>query len=286
MHIGVVFPQNEIGADPAAIRDYAQAAESLGYDHILVFDHVLLASPDSTTVASDSNDMFHEIFVLLGYLAALTERIEFVTGVLVLPQRQTALVAKQAAEVDVLSGGRLRLGVGVGGNTLEYDSLGQDFTNRGVRSEEQIDFMRALWANELVTYEGKWHRITDAGLNPLPIARSIPIWIGGHADAVLRRTARLADGWMPVLPPDDHARAEVEKLRGYAREAGRDPAEIGVESFFTIRDRSPSDWLEWIDAWERLGATHLSLSTQLSGFTSPAEHIDTIRRFKEAYDSR
>ncbi len=286
MKIGVVFPQNEIGADPAAIRDYAQAAESLGYDHILVFDHVLLASPDSTTVASDSNDMFHEIFVLLGYLAALTERIEFVTGVLVLPQRQTALVAKQAAEVDVLSGGRLRLGVGVGGNTLEYDSLGQDFTNRGVRSEEQIDFMRALWANELVTYEGKWHRITDAGLNPLPIARSIPIWIGGHADAVLRRTARLADGWMPVLPPDDHARAEVEKLRGYAREAGRDPAEIGVESFFTIRDRSPSDWLEWIDAWERLGATHLSLSTQLSGFTSPAEHIDTIRRFKEAYDSR
>ncbi len=286
MKIGVVFPQNEIGADPAAIRDYAQAAESLGYDHILVFDHVLLASPDSTTVASDSNDMFHEIFVLLGYLAALTERIEFVTGVLVLPQRQTALVAKQAAEVDVLSGGRLRLGVGVGGNTLEYDSLGQDFTNRGVRSEEQIDFMRALWANELVTYEGKWHRITDAGLNPLPIARSIPIWIGGHADAVLRRTARLADGWMPVLPPDDHARAEVEKLRGYAREAGRDPAEIGVESFFTIRDRSPSDWLEWIDAWERLGATHLSLSTQLSGFTSPAEHIDTIRRFKEAYDAR
>ena len=286
MRIGVVFPQIEIGADPAAIRDYAQAAESLGYDHILVFDHVLLASPESTTVASDSNDMFHEIFVLLGYLAALTERIEFVTGVLVLPQRQTALVAKQVAEVDVLSGGRLRLGVGVGGNTLEYDSLGQDFTNRGVRSEEQIDFMRALWASELVTYEGKWHRITDAGLNPLPLARSIPIWIGGHADAVLRRTACLADGWMPVLPPDDHARAEVEKLRGYAREAGRDPAEIGIESFFTIRDRSPGDWLDWIDAWEELGATHLSLSTQLSGFTSPAEHIDTIRRFKEAYDSR
>ncbi len=286
MHIGVVFPQNEIGADPAAIRDYTQAAESLGYDHILVFDHVLLASPESTTVASDSNDMFHEIFVLLGYLAALTERIELVTGVLVLPQRQTALVAKQAAEVDVLSGGRLRLGVGVGGNTLEYDSLGQDFTNRGVRSEEQIDFMRALWASELVTYEGKWHRITDAGLNPLPANRSIPIWIGGHADAVLRRTARLADGWMPVLPPDDHARAEVEKLRGYAREAGRDPTDLGIESFFTIRDRSPSDWLDWIDAWQGLGATHLSLSTQLSGFTSPAEHIDTIRRFKEAYDAR
>jgi probable F420-dependent oxidoreductase len=286
MRIGVVFPQSEIGADPAAIRDYAQAAESLGYDHILVFDHVLLASPSSTTVASDSNDMFHEIFVLLGYLAALTERIELVTGVLVLPQRQTALVAKQAAEVDVLSGGRLRLGIGVGANTLEYDALGQDFTNRGARSEEQIDFMRALWASELVTYEGRWHRITDAGLNPLPTNRSIPIWIGGHADIVLRRAARLADGWLPVIPPDDHARAEIDKLRGYAREAGRDPAEIGIESWFTIRDRSPGDWLEWIDAWKDLGATHLTLSTQLSGFSSPAEHIDAIRRFREAYDGR
>ena len=286
MKIGVVFPQSEIGADPAAIRDYAQAAESLGYDHILVFDHVLLASPNSTTVASDSDDMFHEIFVLLGYLAALTERIELVTGVVVLPQRQTALVAKQAAEVDVLSGGRLRLGVGVGGNTLEYDVLGQDFTNRGARSEEQIEFMRALWASELVTYEGKWHRITDAGINPLPIHRSIPIWIGGHADIVLRRAARLADGWMPVIPPDDHARAEVEKLRGYARQAGRDPAEIGIEAWFTIRDRSPDDWLEWIGAWKDIGATHLTLSTQLSGFSSPAEHIDTIRRFREAYDGR
>ena len=217
MKIGVVFPTNEIGADPAATRDYAQAAESLGYDHLLAYDRVIMAS-------SSSRDMFHEIFVLLGYLAAVTERMELVTGVLVLPQRQTALVAKQAAAVDVLSGGRLRLGIGVGKNTVEYEALGEDFTNRGARSEEQIAVMRALWASELVTYEGRWHKITDAGLNPLPIARSIPVWIGGHADIVLRRAAKIGDGWMPVIPPDDHARAEVEKLRGYAREAGRDPA--------------------------------------------------------------
>jgi probable F420-dependent oxidoreductase len=279
MRIGVVFPQNEIGADPAAIRDYAEAAESLGYDHLLAFDRVLMAS-------SESRDMFHEIFVLLGYLAAVTERVELVTGVVIMPQRQTTLVAKQAAEVDVLSGGRLRLGVGVGANPVEYEALAEDYTNRGARSEEQMAVMRALWAGEHVTYEGKWHTIADAGLNPLPPKRSIPIWIGGHADIVLRRTARIADGWMPVIPPDDHARAEVEKLRGYAREAGRDPAEIGIESWFTIRDRLPDDWLEWIDAWTDIGATHLTLSTQMSGFTSPAEHIDAIRRFREAYDGR
>ena len=225
-------------------------------------------------------------FVLFGYLSAVTERMELVTGVVILPQRQTALVAKQAAEVDVLSGGRLRLGIGIGWNAVEFEALGEDFTNRGKRSEEQIEFMRALWASELVTYEGKWHRITDAGLNPLPAGRSIPIWIGGHADIVLRRTANVADGWMPLIPPDDRARTEVEKLHAYAREAGRDPGEIGIESWFTIRDRSPGDWLEWIAAWRGLGATHLTLNTMESGFSSPADHIDAIRRFKEACDGR
>ncbi len=289
MKIGVVFPQTEIGADPAAVRDYAQAAEGLGYDHLLAFDHVIganAASRPGWSGAYDSNHMFHEIFVLFGYLSAVTERMELVTGVVILPQRQTALVAKQAAEVDVLSGGRLRLGIGIGWNAVEFEALGEDFTNRGKRSEEQIEFMRALWASELVTYEGKWHRITDAGLNPLPAGRSIPIWIGGHADIVLRRTANVADGWMPLIPPDDRARTEVEKLHAYAREAGRDPGEIGIESWFTIRDRSPGDWLEWIAAWRGLGATHLTLNTMESGFSSPADHIDAIRRFKEACDGR
>ena len=289
MKVGVVFPQTEIGADPAAVRDFVQAAESLGYDHLLAFDHVIGANSASRPGWSgyyDSNDMFHEIFVLFGYLAALTERIELVTGVVILPQRQTALVAKQAAEIDVLSGGRLRLGIGIGWNAVEYEALAEDFTNRGARSEEQIAFMRALWASEHVTYEGRWHRITDAGLNPLPTNRSIPVWIGGRADIVLRRTAKIADGWMPTMPPDDEARAALEKLRGYAREAGRDPAEIGIESWFTIDDQSPADWLEWIEAWKDLGATHLTLNTMGSGFSSPAAHVDAIRRFKEAYDGR
>jgi probable F420-dependent oxidoreductase len=288
MKIGVVFPQTEIGADPAAVRDFAQATEGLGYDHLLAFDHVIGANAASRPGWSghyDSSDMFHEIFVLFGYLAALTERIELVTGVVILPQRQTVLVAKQAAEIDVLSGGRFRLGIGVGWNEVEFEALGEDFTTRGARSEEQIAVMRALWASELVTYEGRWHRVTDAGLHPLPSRRSIPIWIGGHADIVLRRTARIADGWMPLIPPDEDARAALDRLRGYAREAGRDPAEIGIESWFTICDRSPGDWLEWIDAWKGLGATHLTLNTMESGFTSPAAHIDAIRRFREAYEA-
>ena len=286
MKIGAVFPQTEIGADPAGVRDYVQAAESLGYDHLVVYDHVIGANAASRPGWSgfDSNDMFHEIFVLFGYLAALTENIELVAGVVIL-QRQAALVAKQAAEVDVLSGGRFQLGVGVGWNAVEFEALGEEFTNRGARSEEQIDFMRALWASELVTYEGKWHRITDAGLNPLPADRSIPIWIGGHADIVLRRTAKMADGWMPRIPPDDKARAALEKLREHARDAGRDPAEIWIESSFTIGDRSPADWLDWIAAWRDLGATHLTLNTMGSGFSSPAEHIDAIRRFREAYEA-
>ena len=286
MKIGVDFPQTEIGADPAAIRDFAQAAEALGYDHLLAFDHVIGANAASRPGWSgyDSNDMFHEIFVLFGYLAALTKRIELVAGVVILPQRQAALVAKQAAEVDVLSGGRFCLGVGVGWNKVEYEALGEDFTNRGARSEEQIAFMRALWASEHVTYDGRWHKITDAGLNPLPTNRSIPIWIGGHADVVLRRTATIADGWMPRIPPDEAARAALAKLRGYAREAGRDPVEIGIEAAFTIGDRTPSDWLAWATAWKDLGATHLTLNTMGSGFSSPAAHIDAIRRFKEAYD--
>ena len=255
MKIGVVFPTNEIGADPAATRDYAQAAESLGYDHLLAYDRVIMAS-------SSSRDMFHEIFVLLGYLAAVTERMELVTGVLVLPQRQTALVAKQAAAVDVLSGGRLRLGIGVGKNTVEYEALGEDFTNRGARSEEQIAVMRALWASELVTYEGRWHKITDAGLNPLPIAiaRS-PSGSAGMPISSCAARPKSATAGCPSSHPTITRGPQVEKLRGYAREAGRDPAGIGVESWFTIRDRSPGDWLEWIGAWTDIGATHLTLST-------------------------
>ena len=196
MRIGVIFPQIEIGSDPAAIRDYAQAAEELGYHYLLAFDHVLGANSASRPGwrGYRHTDMFHEPFVLFGYLAGVTKNIELTTGVLILPQRQTALVAKQAASLDIVSGGRLRLGIGIGWNPVEYEALGEDFHNRGLRSEEQIEVLRALWTQELVTYDGKWHGITDAGLNPLPVQQPIPIWFGGSSDLVLQRIARLGDG--------------------------------------------------------------------------------------------
>ena len=285
MRIGVVFPQTEIGADPAAVRDYAQAAEALGYRHLLVYDHLLGANAGSRPGwrgAYRHTDMFHEPFVLFGYLAGLTEKIEFVTGVLILGQRQTALVAKQAAEVDVLAGGRLRLGIGIGWNAVEYEALGEDFHNRGLRSEEQIEVLRALWTQELVTFDGRWHKITDAGLNPMPVQRPIPIWFGGMDDRVLRRTARMGDGWFPQFRPDDSGRAMLRQLHAYAREQGRDPADIGIEGRITIGRGSPEEWTGEAARWKSLGATHLSVNTMGGGLSSLDSHIDAIRRFKEA----
>ena len=285
MQLGVVFPQTEIGADPAAVRDYAQAAEALGYRHLLVYDHLLGTNAGSRPGwrgAYRHTDMFHEPFVLFGYLAGLTEKIEFVTGVLILGQRQTALVAKQAAEVDVLAGGRLRLGIGIGWNAVEYEALGEDFHNRGLRSEEQIEVLRALWTQELVTFDGRWHKITDAGLNPMPVQRPIPIWFGGMDDRVLRRTARMGDGWFPQFRPDDSGRAMLRQLHAYAREQGRDPADIGIEGRITIGRGSPEEWTGEAARWKSLGATHLSVNTMGGGLSSLDSHIDAIRRFKEA----
>lgn len=284
MRIGVVFPQTEIGADPEAVRAYAEAAESLGFDHLLAFDHVVGGNAATHDLKGPykHTDAFHEPFVLYGFLAAITQRIELVTGIIILPQRQTALVAKQAAAVDVLSKGRLRLGIGIGWNDVEYEALGMNFRDRGRRSEEQVDLLRRLWTNELVTYDGKWHKITDAGLNPLPVQRPIPIWFGGHADAVVRRAARLGDGWFPLMPADDHARAELEKLAGYAREAGRDPADIGIESWVDAAGKSPEQWAEEVAAWKALGATHMTINTMGAGFATPDAHIDAITRFKAA----
>src|SRR5215472_14838399 len=235
MKIGVVFPQTEIGTDPAVVRDYAQAAESLGYDHLLIYDHVLgahTASRPKWTGPYTAAHSFHEPFVVFGYVAACTNRIELVTGVIILPQRQTALVAKQAAAVDVLSGGRLRLGIGVGWNEVEFEALGEDFRTRGKRIDEQVDVMRRLWTTKLVTYDGRWHRVPDAGINPLPVQRPIPLWMGGDSDVVIRRAARLADGWitLPTFRPGPAGQETVERLHGLIREAGRDPAAFGIEA--------------------------------------------------------
>ena len=287
MKIGVVFPQTEIGEDPAVIRDFAQAAEDLGYDHMLIYDHILgVDAPlhPGWRGPFTSEDMLHEPFVLFGFMAAVTSRLELVTAVLVLGQRQTALVAKQAAEVDVLSGGRLRLGVGIGWNQVEFEALGENFHNRGRRIEEQVALMRALWTQETVNFEGRWHKVTHAGINPLPVQRPIPVWMGGTAEAVIRRVGRIADGWFP-LPrfPLDHAGEEIlDRMRGYAREAGRDPSTIGLEGRIGMADGNPEFWHGRANAWKNLGATHVSLMTTGAGLRSPQEHIDAIRRFKEA----
>jgi len=286
MRYGVVFPQTEIGKDPSAIRDFAQAAEELGYHHLLAYDHVVGANPASRPgwrPPYTYKDMFHEPFVLFGYLAGLTKRIELVTGVIILPQRQTVLVAKQAAALDVLSGGRLRLGIGIGWNPVEYEALGENFKNRGRRSEEQVDVMRKLWTQELVTFEGEWHKITDAGLNPLPIQRPIPIWFGGGHDQTLRRVARLGDGWFPLLGPDDKCRAMIEKIRAYTREAGRDPRSVGIEGRIMIGQGSPEQWTKEIQAWKELGATHVTANTMKAGFSSPSGHVEAIRRFRAVF---
>ena len=288
MRVGVVFPQTEIGADPVSIRDYAQAAEALGYDHLLAYDHVLGANPDSRPdwTGYRHTDMFHEPFILFSYLAGITRKIEFVSGIIILPQRQTVLVAKQTAALDVLSGGRLRLGIGIGWNPVEYEALGENFHNRGRRSEEQIDVLRQLWTNELVTYEGRWHKITDAGINPLPVQRPIPIWFGGTSDLVMRRLARIGDGWFPQrFGPDELGRENFEKLRSYIREAGRDPSEVGIEPRISVSQGGPDAWADEASAWEKLGATHLSVNTMGAGFSSPQDHIDAIERFKQAVES-
>ena len=283
MRIGVLFPQTAIGADPTAIRDYAQAVEELGYRHILAYDHVLgagTATRPEWSGAYTTEHLFHEPFVLFGYLAALTRQVELVTGVIILPQRQTVLVAKQAAEVDVLSGGRLRLGVGVGWNSVEYEGLNENFHDRGVRSEEQIAVLRALWDQPSVTFRGRWHQITDAGINPLPVQRPIPIWIGGHDERTLKRAGRIADGWFPLRRPDDDMRAMLERLRRYAREAGRSPEAIGVEGRLNIGQVGEEGWAAEVAAWRDLGATHLSVNTMGANLATPQAHIDALRRVK------
>lgn len=295
MKLGVVFPQTEIGADPIAVRDYVQAAEDLGYSHLIAYDHVLGADTQHHQGWSGgytSEDVFHEPFVAFGYMAAITKTLELVTAILILGQRQTALVAKQAAEVDVLSGGRLRLGVGIGWNHVEYEALGQDFHNRGRRSAEQISLLRQLWTQDVVNFQGRWHQVTYAGINPLPVQRPIPIWMGAGArlspvpqERVLRRIARLADGWFPQFAPDDAARETVARVREYVREEGRDPATVGMEARINIADGNPEVWVERARAWEDLGATHISVNTMRAGMTGPEAHIDAIRQFKEVVGS-
>jgi probable F420-dependent oxidoreductase len=290
MKIGVVFPHDTIEPDFSAIRAYVRAVEEMGYSHILSYDHVIGANRASRPgwQGYDLDSKFHEPISLLSYIAGMTTRIGIATGVIILPQRQTVLVAKQAATLDLLSAGRLRLGVGTGWNTVEYEALGMDFKGRGKFFDEQIDVLRALWTGRNVTFETSMHRITDAGIVPLPIQRPIPLWLGGggvhpikgwaNVEAVIRRIAKKADGWLPTFDPDDTAAELVERLHGYCREYGRDPATIGIEAL--LIPWPGKDWAEHTRAWQKLGASHMCCNCAVGGVKGVDENLKKLEEIR------
>jgi probable F420-dependent oxidoreductase len=285
MRIGVVLPQTELGGDVRELRAYATGAEALGYGHVLVYDHVVGADPAvhaGWERAYDVDTTFHEPMVALGFVAALT-RLELVTGVLILPQRQTALVAKQAAELDLLAEGRLRLGVGIGWNEVEYEALGQDFRTRGKRLEEQIALLRRYWTERSVSYQGTWDSVTGAGIAPLPLQRPIPVWIGASSPAAYRRVGRVADGWFPQLGPDADFREAWEVIAGAARAAGRDPAAIGIEARVHWRGDA-ADAAALVERWRELGASYVAVNTMGAGLRGAAGHLAALAEVARALD--
>jgi probable F420-dependent oxidoreductase len=287
MDIGIVFPQMEISADRGGVKGFGQAAESLGFTHISSFEHVIGANlenrPDWKMMNYTIESEILEPFVLFGFLAGVTENLGFSTSILILPQRQTVLVAKQSATTDILCDGRFRLGIGTGWNEIEYESLDADFPSRGKRSEEQIEVMRALWSNKAVDFKGEWHSIPDAGIAPLPIQRPIPVWLGGGAtNVVLRRIARISDGWMPQWQPNDESLAELERVHGMAKEFGRDPSDIGLDGRLPLRADNSDNWAEETAAWEAAGATHMSIVTMNDRLKGADAHIRRLEEFRSA----
>jgi probable F420-dependent oxidoreductase len=280
MRIGVVFPQTELGGDVGAVRAYGEGVQDLGFTHLLAYDHVVGADPDvhrGWNGPYDVRTTFHEPFVLFGYLAAIT-RLELVTGIIILPQRQTVLVAKQVAEVDLLTAGRFRLGVGIGWNAVEYEALGKDFSNRGARLKEQVALLRRLWTEPSVTHEGLYERVTGAGLAPLPVQRPIPVWFGAVAERALQRVGRLADGWFPQVPPGprlDEARAVVSRA---AVDAGRDPDALGMEGRTSWDEGDVDKLVRQAGRWRDADATHLSVNTMGAGLASVEDHLAALAK--------
>lgn len=286
MRVGVAFPTTEIGNDPAVVRDFAQAAEEAGYDHLTCIDHVVGSgeAAEGWRAYYTRDNPFHEVMVLFGFIAAVTRKIELTPAVVILPQRQTVLVAKQAAEIDVLSGGRLRFGVGIGWNDVEYEALGEEFRTRGRRIEEQAQVLRALWTQELVSFKSERHTLNGVGMNPLPVQRPIPLWFGAFEKPAIQRAARLADGWLlnPRLAPGDEATDLIGTFQAAARAAGRDPSGIGMDATLHVADRSPEQCAAELEAWRAHGATHVTIRTMYSGLTSPQQHIEKIREIRAA----
>lgn len=278
MRTGVIFPQTELGGDVGAVRAYAEAAESLGFSHLLAYDHVVGADPavhEGWAGPYDLSTTFHEPFVLFGYLAAIT-KLELVTGIIILPQRPTALVAKQAAEVDLLTQGRFRLGVGIGWNAVEYEALGQSFATRGRRLTEQISLLRRLWTEPSLTFDGEFDHITGAGLAPMPVQQPIPIWLGGRSDPAYRRMGALADGWFPQVRPGpdlDHALAEIA---AGAEAAGRDPSTIAMEGRAGWSPGDPDRFGRQLERWRAAGASHVTVDTMRQGLATVDDHIAAI----------
>jgi probable F420-dependent oxidoreductase len=287
IQIGAFFPTNDLPADHVAIRDWAQAAEAIGFDFVVVSDHVLGADwsalPDFDG-PYDVDDSFHEIFVTMAYIAAVTERVGLASGVLILPQRQTALVAKQAAQLDIVSGGRLRLGIGVGFSPIEYEGLGQDMRVRGRRQAEQIELMNLLWTNRKVTFDGEFDRVHHAGIKPLPIQQPIPIWFGGGAEPVLRRAAKYGQGWIPLQPQfrPDKLEGPLERLHTYLQAEGREPSAIGLKGWVCSDIGGPDKWQTEAERWVTLGATHVTFYTSGQGIGAVEQQIEAMNQFYDA----
>jgi probable F420-dependent oxidoreductase len=295
MKIGAIFPHDTIEPDAGAIRAYAEAVEQMGFNHIMSYDHVIGANrasrPDWNGYDLDSK--FHEPIALLSFIAGIARRIGLCTGVMILPQRQTVLVAKQAATLDLLCEGRLRLGIGTGWNEVEYEALGMDYRRRGRFFDEQIDVLRALWSQRAVTFDTTMHRITDAGLWPMPVQKPIPLWLGGggvhpykgwsHVDRVLERIAKKADGWMPTFDPDDTGAQLVEKFRGYCREVGRDPDTVPIEAL--LLPSMHENWAEHVRKWQSLGATQMCTNVSgpgIEGVDANLRRLDEVRQVLKA----
>ena len=287
IQIGAFFPTNDLPADHVAIRDWAQAAEAIGFDFVVVSDRVLGADwsaiPDMDG-PYDVDDSFHEIFVTMAYIAAVTERVGLASGVLVLPQRQTALVAKQAAQLDIVSGGRLRLGIGVGFSPVEYEGLGQDMRVRGRRQAEQIELMNLLWTNRKVTFEGEFDRVRHAGIKPLPIQQPIPIWFGGGAEPVLRRAAKYGQGWIPLQPQfrPDQLEGPLERLHSYLQAEGREPSAFGLDGWVISNIGGPDQWQTEAERWVSVGATHVTFYTSNLGIGAVEQQIEAMNQFYDA----